>query len=185
MEIIRAIWRHLVTLLILNLILVPFMTLAPVGFFVLPLVMIARNPHDDFSGLAQFFFWTGPLSCALWMLLSCHWQSVRHWQRMGRLDTWRQDHGGLVRTVTKATGYMFGGLFASFFFEMVFLCVFRFAPYSLFGSASRFALWFALFPFATFAPVILLWLVRWRRGRRERLSARSLYSKDSYSEVAQ
>ena len=45
---------------------------------------------------------------------------------------------------------MFGGLFASFFFEMVFLCVFRFAPYSLFASASRFALWFALFPFATF-----------------------------------
>lgn len=185
MELIRAIWRHLIKLLILNLILVPFMVLAPVGFVVLPLALIAAHPQDNFSGLAQFFVWTGPLSCAFWMLVSCHWQSVRQWRRMGRLNTWRQDHGGLLRTVTKATVYMFAGLFGSFCFEILFLCVFRFAPYSLFSSASRFALWFVLFLFSTFAPVILLWLVRWWRGRRERLSVRSLHSKDLYSEVAQ
>ena len=150
MAIITAIWRHLIKLLILNLILVPFMVLAPAILVVLPLVLIFDSPGGDFSGLAQFFFWTGPLSCAFWMLVSCHWPSVRQWQRMGRLDTWRQDHGGLLRTVAKATFYMFGGLVASFFFEMLFLSVFRFAPYSLFSSASRFALWFVLFPFATF-----------------------------------
>ncbi len=117
MEIITAIWRHLIKLLILNLILVPFMVLAPAILVVLPLVLIFDNPSGDFSG-----------------------------------------------TVAKATFYMFGGLVASFFFEMLFLSLFRFAPYSLFSSASRFALWFVLFPFATFAPVILLWLRRrWRR----------------------
>jgi hypothetical protein len=167
MGFIKSAVKELVVLLALNIVLVPFMVFAPLIFAVLPLVLIARNPHDDFSGLAQFFFWTGPLSCAFWMLLSCHWQSVRQWQRMGRLDTWREDHGGLLRTVAKATFYMFAGLFGSFVCEILFLFVFRFAPYSLFSSASRFALWFALFPFATFAPVILLWLVRWWRGRKQ------------------
>ena len=61
MEIIKAIRKHLIKLLILNLILVPFMVFAPVIFFGLPLSLIWRNPHENFSGLAQLFFWTGPL----------------------------------------------------------------------------------------------------------------------------
>jgi hypothetical protein len=103
MGFIKSAVKELVVLLALNIVLVPFMVLAPVGFFVLPLVLIARNPQDNYSGLAQLLFWTGPLSCAFWMLVSCHWQSVRQWQRMGRLNTWREDHRGLLRTVTKAT----------------------------------------------------------------------------------
>jgi hypothetical protein len=160
MEIIKAILKHLIKLLILNLILVPFMVLAPAILVVLPLVLIFDNLSGDFSGLAQFFFWTGPLSCAFWMLVSCRWQSARQWQRMGRLDTWRQDHGGLLRTVAKATVYMFAGLFGSFFFEILFLIAFKFVLFEWFDSVSRYALWFALFPFSTFAPVILLWLRR-------------------------
>lgn len=155
MEIIKAIWRHLIKLLILNVILVPFMVLAPVGFVVLPLALIAAHPHDDFSGLAQLFVWVGPLSCAFWMLVSCHCHSVRQWQRMGRLDSGRQDHGGLLHTVTKATVYMFAGLFTWFFFEIVFLIAFRFMLFDWFDGASRFVLWFMLFPLSTFAPVKL------------------------------
>jgi hypothetical protein len=70
----------------------------------------------------------------------------------------------LLHTVTKATIYMFAGLFASFFFEILLLTAFRFLPFEWFDSASPYALWFALFPFSTFAPVIVLWL---RRSRRE------------------
>ncbi len=66
---IRAIWRNVVGLLVLNLILVPFMVLAPIVLVVLPLVLIAKNPNDDFSGLAQTFFWTAPPSCAFWTLV--------------------------------------------------------------------------------------------------------------------
>jgi hypothetical protein len=175
MEILKAIWRHLIKLLILNLILVPFMVLAPAILVVLPLLLILDNPSGDFPGLAQLFFWTGPLSCAFWMLWSCHWQSVRRWQRMGRLDTWRQDHGGLLRTVAKATIYLFAGLFGSFFFKILFLIAFRFLAFEWFDSASRYALWFALFPFSTFAPVILLWLARWLRGRRDQLRSSTVY----------
>jgi hypothetical protein len=58
---------------------------------------------------------------------------------------------------------MFAGLFGSFFFEIIFVVVFRFRP----GNRYRDMLWFAILPFATFAPVILLWLGRWMRGRRQ------------------
>jgi hypothetical protein len=55
------------------------------------------------------------------------------------------------------------GLFGSFFFEITFLVVFRFRP----GAPYREMLWFAILPFATFAPVLLLWLTRWMRGRKQ------------------
>ena len=60
-------------------------------------------------------------------------------------------------------------------------------------------LWFTLLPGATFAPVILLWLNRWMRGRkqgdfisrakndrelRDKLRAASLYAKNLRSRNA-
>jgi len=155
------IWRHLIKLLLLNLTLVPLMVVAPVGLFVVPLVLIAKNPHD-LSGLAQLCFWFGPLSCAFWMLVSCHWETVRKAQREGKLDNWRDAEGGIVRTVAKATAYMFAGLFGSYFFELALLLMFVLLRFR--GSL---ALRFALLPFATFAPVILLWLCRWMRCLRQ------------------
>lgn len=98
MEIIRANWRNAVELLVLNLILVPFMVLAPVGLVVLPLFLVAKNPSDDFSGLAQLFVWTVALSCAFWTLVYSHWSSAMAWQCMGPLKTWRRDHGGLLHS---------------------------------------------------------------------------------------
>jgi len=184
-EILGAMWRSLIRMLVLNLILVPFMVLAPAIFVVLPLVLIVAHPHDNFSGLAQLFVWTGPLSCAFWMLVSCHWPSVRQWQRMGRLDSWREDHGGLLCTVTKATVYMFAGLFASFFFEILFLLAFRVVLFELVSGAARYVLWFALFPFSAFAPVILLWLWRWQRGRNDQLRAALFYTKNLRSNQTQ
>lgn len=68
-EIIKAIWRNVVELLVLNLILAPFMVLARVGLVILPLVLIAKNPNYDFSGLALLFVWAAPLSCAFWTLV--------------------------------------------------------------------------------------------------------------------
>ena len=157
---IRAICRNVVELLVLNLILVPFMVLAPIVLVVLPLVLIAKNPNDDFSGLAQTFFWTAPLSCAFWTLVYSQWSSPAAWQRMGRLRTWRRDHGGFLRTVTRATLWMYFGLFGSFLSEIAFLIAFRFVPWSVSG-APRFMLWFGTFPFACYAPLLATWA--WRR----------------------
>ena len=157
---IRAIWRNIVELLVLNFILVPFMVLAPLVLVVLPLVLIAKNPNDDFSGLAQLFVWTAPLSCAFWTLVYSQWTSVRAWQRMGRLKTWRRDHGGLLVTVTKAMLWMLFGLFGSFLSEIAFLIAFRLAVSTLVTSGALYA-WFVLFPFSTYTPLFATWA--WRR----------------------
>ena len=186
--------RFLIRLVLLNIVLVPLMVLGPL-FYLLPFTLIAVSPRSNFSWLAQAYIWLGPLSCAFWMLLSCHWETVRRAQRERRLATWRDSEGGFVCTVTKATVYMFAGLFASFFFEVAFAFVFRLRS----GNPYRAALWFALLPFATFAPVILLWLRRWARGMqrgdfigrakgdlelRETLHAISLQSKSMRSQNA-
>lgn len=158
----KGIVRFLVRMLVLNIVLVPIMVLGPL-FYVIPFFCIAANPQDNFSGLAQLYFWLGPLSCAFWMLVSCHWQTVHRARLEGRLATWRDSEGGMLHTVTKATVYMFAGLFGSFFFEIALVFLF----FLLRGIPYRAILWFALLPFATFAPVLLLWLRRWMRGRKQ------------------
>jgi hypothetical protein len=162
MEVLKGVARNLVGLIALNIVLVPIMVLGPL-LYVIPFFCIAANPQNNFSGLAQLYFWLGPLSAAFWMLLSCHWPTVRRAQREGCLATWRESEGGMLHTVTKATMYMFAGLLGSFFFEITFLVAFRFRPYDPY----RDILWFAVLPFATFAPVILLWLCRRMRGRKQ------------------
>ncbi|MFZ1008106.1 MAG: hypothetical protein WAN65_14800 [Candidatus Sulfotelmatobacter sp.] len=158
----KDIVRFLTRMLVLNIVLVPIMVLGPL-FYVIPLFYIAANPQDNFSGLAQLYFWLGPLSAAFWMLVSCHWPTVRRAQREGRLATWRESEGGIVCTVLKAFVYMVLGLLGSFVFEITFVVVFRFRP----GNPYRDMLWFTILPFATFAPVILLWLSRRMRGRKQ------------------
>jgi hypothetical protein len=162
MELLKGIAKNLVGLIVLNIVLVPIMVLGPL-FYVIPLFCIAANPQDNFSGLAQLYFWLGPLSCAFWMLVSCHWPTVRRAQREGRLATWRESEGGIVCTVLKAFLYMVVGLFGSFFFEIAFVVVFSLRS----GDPYRNMLWFAILPLTTFAPVLLLWLWRWKRGRKQ------------------
>ena len=74
----KGIIRFLVRMLVLNVVLVPIMVLGPL-LYVIPFFCIVANPREDFSGLAQLYFWLGPLSCAFWMLISCHWP--RNWHR--------------------------------------------------------------------------------------------------------
>jgi hypothetical protein len=184
----KGIVRFLIRMFVLNLVLVPIMVLGPL-LYVIPLFCIAANPQGNFSGLAQLYFWLGPLSAAFYMLVSCHWPTVHRARLEGRLDTWRESEGGMLCTVIKATVYMFAGLFGSFFTEIAFAFAFRLRP----GNPYRDMLWFAILPFATFAPVLLLWLRRWTRGRkqgdfisrakndrelRDQLRAASLYAKN-------
>ena len=146
----RSIAKSLVELILLNIVLVPLMVLGPL-FYVIPFFCIAANPQGSFSGLAELYFWLGPLSAAFYMLVSCHWQTVRKAQREGRQATWRETEGGMVCTVAKSTFYMFGGLFASYVFEVLFVLAFGYVPYSVASGVSREFLAFAILPFATYA----------------------------------
>jgi hypothetical protein len=93
----KGIGRFLVRMLVLNMVLVPIMMLGPL-FYVIPFFCIAANPQDNFSGLAQLYFWLGPLSAAFWMLVSCHWSTVHRARLEGRLATWRESEGGMLHT---------------------------------------------------------------------------------------
>jgi hypothetical protein len=162
MEFLKGIAKGLVELVVLNIMMVPIMVLGPL-LYVIPFFCIVANPQDNFSGLAQLYFWLGPLSCTFWMLVSCHWPTVRRAQREGRLATWRESEGGILCTVLKAFVYMVLGMLGSFVFEIAFLVVFNFRP----GNPYRDMLWFAILPFANYAPVLLLWLRRWMRSRKQ------------------
>jgi len=59
----------------------------------------------DITTWAPIYFLLGPFACAIWMVFICHWHSVRHWQRAGKLSTWREDHGGIYCTVGRLTRY--------------------------------------------------------------------------------
>jgi hypothetical protein len=133
--------------------------IAPIVLFVLPQVLIIQDPQGDFSGLAQLFFWASPFSVALWMAFLCHWHSRRLWQREGKdMSEWREAHGGFVGINVKSTGFMFLGLFGSFACEVLLLFVFRYHV------AEYYRLFFALFPFVSYAPVILLFIKRHYSG---------------------
>ena len=116
---------------------------------------------------APIYFLLGPLACAIWMVFICHWHSVRQWQRAGKLDSWREDHGGLFCTVGKSIWFMFSGLLGSVAAEVIFCYGFgqvfphRLNPNYL-GPVDA-GLTFAIAPFFVFAPVLLVLLSRWIR----------------------
>jgi hypothetical protein len=147
--------KWLKQMLLLNAVLLPPMLLFP-ALCLLPIFAAHPDP-----GWAQACFWFGPLSAAFWTLVYSQWSSARVWQRMGRLHEWRRDHGGLLVTVTKATAWMFLGLFGSFLCEVAFMIAFRRVPPAMFDSTARLRLWFALFPLACYFPLFAAWA--WRR----------------------
>jgi len=147
--------RWLKQMLLINILLLPPMLLFPAICW---LPLFATHPEP---GWAQACFWFGPLSAAFWTLVYSQWSSAMAWQRMGRLREWRRDHGGLLVTATKATAWMFLGLFGSFLCEIAFLIAFRRVPYAMFDGTARLRLWFTLFPVACYFPLFATWV--WRR----------------------
>jgi len=145
--------RWLKEMLLLNLLLLP-----PMIFFPAICWLLAAHPNP---GWAQVCFWLGPLSAAFWTLVYSQLSSAPWRQGAAAVRQWRHDHGGLLVTVTRATAWMFVGLFGSFFCEIAFLFAFRRVPYAMFDSTARLRLWLALLPFATYFPLVPAWI--WRR----------------------
>lgn len=134
--------------------------LAPIILVVLPLVSVILHPNEDFSWLAVFFVFTTPFAVALWMAFLCHWHGIRQWQRAGKLSTYHEDHGGLIATNLKSTGFLVLGFFGSWVCEMLFVLV---CPYNSIEPWK----WFLMFPFAAFAPVFWLLNKRGNKNKKE------------------
>lgn len=134
----------------------------PLVLFMLPAALIWHNPRGDYSSLGTIFFFAAPWSCAFYMALSVHSPGVQRWKREGRdvglfACKWRKAHGGVFCTLVKSSVYMFGALFASYVLELFFLFAWHQVPLP---QPAKLLLTFELFPFAAYAPVILLWMTR-------------------------
>jgi len=117
----------------------------------------------DMSTWAVVYFFLGPVACMVWMVFICHWQSMRQWQRAGKLDTWRDDHGGMICTVGKSLWFMVSGFFGSVIAESVLVVTtFRICPQAL--TREGLMVFFGIAPLFVFAPVLLVLLSRWIRG---------------------
>jgi len=128
--------RWLRDMLLINLVLVPLMAFLP-----LVCIPLVRSPEG-----ATAWFFVAPLSAGFYVLVYSQWSSAMVWQRAGRLKQWRADHGGIFRTVPRACGWLFGGIFFSYVAEAAFMLAFRRV---------------SLLPFATYSPLVFAWL--WRR----------------------
>lgn len=116
-----------------------------------------QNPSNTSWAVAYFFL--GPFACAIWMVFICHWRSARRWQRAGKLDTWRKDHGGMLSTTGKSIWFMVSGFFGSAFAEVIFV-VAAYQVMPITPTREQVMLYFAIAPAFVFAPVLLVLLSR-------------------------
>ena len=134
------------------------LAILPVVLFVLPVVLMYRDPSADYTWLIQTFFYAAPWSCAFYMAFACNWHSRRYWKQQGMdLSQWREAHGGRLHTTLKNLAYMFGSIPLSYVIEVLFILAYAHSPLT---GATKIVVGFALFPFASYAPIILLFLKR-------------------------
>jgi ABC-type glycerol-3-phosphate transport system permease component len=168
MELIRFASRLIVRLVALHVAVYSVAIFGPV-FFLVPFILITKNPMADYTWLALTLFWVTPISAGFYTNFYYHWTSVKQWRREGgKPGQWNQDNGGLFRTGLRSIAIMFGAMFASYVFELVFAIAF--SRVSMPSAMAREIIGFGLMPFATFAPVILLWLCRWMRNVRQEMA---------------
>ena len=167
MELIKSLIHSIVRFVVINIVVILFSLTAPL-IYALPIALVAIGEKSLSSSLIELEMLTGPFVCCFWMILICHWHTVRRAQREGRLVTWRQDEGGLSHTLAKSIGFMFIGFFGSALAEFVFMAV-KYYGFNSLVNHNYFArlAFFAMAPFAVFAPVWLVLLRRWMRGRKQ------------------
>lgn len=155
--------RFLIRMVVVNIFLLPLMAITPAIYLTMPFYVLATDSRRDLAVLARVMLLIGPLSCAFYMLVFCHWPTVRKAHREGRLHEWRDDAGGYGSTIPKAFVFMCIGLFGSIISEIAFYNLFC-LPTGLAKWCA--AVWFAILPLVSFAPLILLWIIRRMRGRK-------------------
>jgi hypothetical protein len=193
MEILKSLFRSIVRLVAINIALILFFASAPLLYVTVPFWVILK--HKSVADMATIYLLIGPFACGFWMTVICHWHTVRKAQRDGKLAQWRDSEGGIFRTVGKSISFMVMGWFGSALAEFAFCG----AAGNLLHSTTGRLEFFAMTPFAVFAPIWLVLLCRWMRSRnrgdfisrakgdrelRETLHAISLQAKSMRSQNA-
>ena len=161
MEILKSLFRSIVRSVAINIALILFFASAPLLYVTVPFWVILT--HKSVADMATIYMLTGPFACGFWMTVICHWQTVRLAQAQGRVKNWRDSEGGMFCTVGKSIGFMLMGWFGSALAEFAFCG----AAGNLLHSTTGRLEFFAMAPFAVFAPVWIVLLRRWTRGRKQ------------------
>jgi hypothetical protein len=181
MELMKTLFAYIARMIVLNIVLILFFASAPFLYVTVPFWFVLAHPDWNPADLATVYMLTGPFACGFWMTVICHWHTVRKAQREGRLANWRDSEGGMVCTVGKSFGFMVMGFFGSALTELVFSVAFRPLLWTFTGRL----VFFAMAPFAVFAPVWIVLLCRWMRSRkREDFIRRTKNDRETSRQVA-
>ncbi len=160
----KTLFAYIARLIVLSIVLLVFFGSAPLFYTVVPFwCLFHPSPYFCSRDMATVVMLTGPFACGFWMTVICHWHTVRKAQSEGRIDRWRETEGGMVCTVGKSIGFMVMGWFGSALAELIFSLVSRPLLWTFTGRLA----FFAMAPFAVFAPVWIVLLRRWMRGRKQ------------------
>jgi hypothetical protein len=195
MEILKSLFRSIVRLVAINIALILFFGSAPLLYVTVPFWFLLHvKKLAVISDMITVYLFCAPFVCAFWMTIVCHWQTVQK-ARLAGVRDWRKAEGGMGCTVAKSFGFWFLGFFGTIAALFVFC---HFAHPLIYTATGRLE-FFALAPFAVFAPVWLVLLRRWMRGRkredfisrpkgdrelRDKLRAASLYARNLRSRNA-
>lgn len=114
--------------------------------------------YPDYASIwavAYLFFCL--FACVFWMILICHWHSVRQWRRSGEERPWRKCQGSYVRTLGKSLRFMILGFLGSALAE----AALTYAAHRISVIPEHLMLYFAVAPFAVFAPCWIALLRFW------------------------
>jgi hypothetical protein len=163
MELMKTLFAYIARMIVLNIVLILFFASAPFLYVTVPFWFVLAHPDRNPADLATLYMLTGPFACGFWMTVICHWHTVRKAQREGKLAHWRDSEGGMFCTVGKSIVFMVMGWFGSALAELVFSVAFRPLLWTFTGRLA----FFAMAPFAVFAPMWITLLRRWTRGRKQ------------------
>src|SRR5208337_4258720 len=134
--------------ILMNIAILGFLLLAPVIYLTLPFILIVAGPNGKHNGLAFIYMLLGPFAASAWTIIT------RMVSRYRRITADGTPYERSWKGVGIACGWMVVGFIVSVVTECVFLGLWH-CPSS--GSEADWTLWFAVAPFATFAPVLIGW----------------------------
>jgi hypothetical protein len=162
MEILKSLFRSIVRLVAINIALILFFASSPLLYVTVPFWVILTHKNDAaVADMVTVYLVCAPFVCGFWMTIVCHWQTVQK-ARLAGVEDWRDSEGGMFCTVGKSISFMVMGWFGSALAEFAFCG----AAGNLLHSTKGRLEFFAMAPFAVFAPIWLVLLCRWMRSRK-------------------
>lgn len=165
METIKALLKVAIQHILIGILLV-VVSLVTIGAYPLACVMaavltIGKMPYEVegmASALVTLGLFVGPFVNGFWMALLCRWYPIRMAQREGRLDQYVQERTmrDLWNRNMEATGYMLLGFFGTLLAQAIYYVIVAAVIKPMLPQEVALPLFFALLPFAVFAPVIIL-----------------------------